>query len=108
LRLSRAETTELGHIRHEIGSVRSPAALGNLYGAEVATDVLLSRAVVMEKPLAAHWQADVARGVAAVFPVSAANLMPGLQGPALGVALAAMKSRWLESDLALTRDQLLT
>ncbi len=107
LRLSRAEVTDLGHIRDEIGRLTPPAPLGWIYGAQIATDVLLARAAMLEQPLPLDWQADIERGVAAKFPVSAADLMPRLQGPALGAALNAVQNRWLQSDLTLTRAQLL-
>lgn len=107
LRLSRVEFTELAHIRDESGAVTRPAALGHLYGAEIATDIVLARAAVMAQPLPVHWQTDIARGTATSFPVTAADLMPALQGPALGAALKTLKSRWLKSDLQITREQLL-
>jgi len=107
LRLSRAEATDVGHIRDELGRLTKASALGWTYGVGTATDIILARAAVMEQALPPGWQADIARGAASVFPVSAADLMPGVQGPALGAALAALERRWLNSDLRLTRDQLL-
>jgi len=107
LRLSKTETNDLSHIRAEIGTVRTPAALGWLYGGMIATDIVLARAAVLEQPLADDWRMDVARGAAAVFPVAAGDLQPALQGPALGAALNMLKIRWLNSDLQLTREQLL-
>ncbi len=107
LRLSRTEYVEISRIRDEIGTTTRPAPLGCLYGAELARDVVLARAAILEEPLAKGWQDDIARGVAASCPVTAADLMPGLQGPALGAALKDIEDRWLRSDLALTRDQLL-
>jgi poly(A) polymerase len=69
--------------------------------------VVLARAALLESPLPAQWQDDVARGVASRLPVSAADLMPDLSGPALGARLAQLESLWLASDLRLTRDDLL-
>jgi poly(A) polymerase len=37
------------------------------------------------------------------MPVTAADLMPGLQGAALGARLKEIEARWLASDLRLTR-----
>lgn len=107
LRLSRAENSEISHIRDEIGTMTKPAPLGWKYGAEVAGDIILARAAVLEQPLPDDWQVDICRGAAARFPISAADLMPALQGPALGAALKMLEMRWLNSDLTLTRAQLL-
>jgi len=65
------------------------------------------RAALLEAPLPPGWQADVARGATAEFPVTAAALMPALTGPALGAALKALEGRWLNSDLRLDRDALM-
>ena len=53
------------------------------------------------------WEREVARGQAAVFPVAAADLMPGLQGPALGARLKALEAQWLQSNLRATKETLL-
>ena len=107
LRLSRREASDLGRVRDEIGGVLTPAALGFVLGADLGTDAVLARAAVMEQPLPANWAAEVTRGAVAEFPLRAADLMDRVQGPALGAALEAAKKRWLHSDLALTRAQLL-
>jgi poly(A) polymerase len=107
LRLSRREQVDLGRIRDEIGSITRPAALGFVLGGDLATDVMLARDAVMEQPLPQAWEADIARGVAAEFPLRSADLIDRFQGPALGAALNAARIRWLASDLTLTRAQLL-
>ena len=107
LRLSRAECVTIRHIRDEIGSGKTPAALGWSHGQPTAEDVVLCRAALLEQPLAPHWQAEISRGTQASLPLSAADLMPALQGPALGAALRAATARWLASDLRLTKAQLL-
>ena len=107
LRLSRQEQGELTRLREEIGSVLTPAALGWKLGTTPAADVVLARAALFEAPLPGVWQEDIERGAAAHFPVTAADLMPSLQGPDLGARLKALESAWLASDLTLTRDQLL-
>lgn len=106
-RLSRHEARDLHHLRDALGGMQSPAVLGWRLGADLAADAVLARAAVLESPLPAEWQAEIARGAAAVLPVGAADLMPGLQGAALGAALKAMESRWLQSDLRLGRNELL-
>ena len=106
LRLSRAETAAVQRITDAIGSSLTPAALGWTLGVEIATDAVLARAALLS-PLPPGWQPDIARGAAATCPVIAADLMPTLQGPALGARLQALKSRWLASDLRASRAELL-
>lgn len=107
LRLSRAESATQTAIRDAIGAMQTPAALGWTLGADAATDTLFARAALLDSPLAQNWQAEIARGAAATFPIQAADLMPALQGPALGEALKALQTRWLASNLQLTRSELL-
>ncbi len=106
LRLSRAETAAIQRITNAIGSSLTPAALGWTLGVEIATDAVLARAALLS-PLPPGWQADIARGAAAICPVIAADLMPTLQGPALGARLQALESRWLASDLRASKAELL-
>lgn len=107
LRLSRLESVTVQHIRDEIGTAKSPAALSWAYDVQTAADVVLCRAALLEQSLPPDWQADIARGAQASLPFSAADLMPHLQGPALGEALRDLTARWLASDLRLTKAQLL-
>ena len=103
LRLSRADAVALAALRDAVGRGWSPAALGWKLGAEGGRDAVLLRAALLESPLPQGWQAEVARGVSSVMPVTAADLMPGLQGAALGARLKEIEARWLASDLRLTR-----
>lgn len=107
LRLSRAEESDLGKIRDEIGSARSPAALGWLLGEALAQDVVLCRAALLESPLPNDWHGETLRGAQSTFPVVAADLMPALQGPDLGKRLKTLQETWLASDLRLDRATLL-
>ena len=107
LRLSREEARQIEQLRDAIGAPDSAATLGYRLGAVLATDALLARAAVLESPLPPSWQAEVARGAAAKFPVSAADLMPELRGPALGAALKVLEARWIASGFVLSRTELL-
>ena len=107
LRLSRSEQGLMARLRDQVGNALSPAALGWRLGPDAGADAVLARAAVLEGPLPDDWKADVARGAASRFPVMAADLMPALAGPALGAKLAELESRWLASDLRLSRDDLL-
>ncbi|CAM8657106.1 PcnB tRNA nucleotidyltransferase/poly(A) polymerase [Paracoccaceae bacterium] len=103
LRLSRADAAVLAALRDAVGRGWSPAALGWKLGAEGGRDAVLLRAALLESTLPTDWQTDVARGAASVMPVTAIDLMPDLQGAALGARLKEIEARWLASDLRLTR-----
>ena len=107
LRLSRPESRDLAALVAAIGSMDTPAALGWQLGATLATDAILTRAATLGTPPPAAWQAEVTRGATATFPVTAADLMPALEGAALGVRLKQLQAQWLASGLHLTRDDLL-
>jgi poly(A) polymerase len=107
LRLSRAEAQTLENLRSGLSSMDTPAALGYRFGPDTAASVVLARASVLEAPPAAGWDQDIAQGAAARCPVTAADLMPQLSGPALGEKLAALEARWIASGFRMTRDDLL-
>lgn len=108
LRLSKAEMETYQTLRDEIGKATTAAALGWRFGPATARDVLHARAAVFSTPLPQNWRGEIDRGVQAVFPITAADLLPELSGPALGQRLRDLQSRWLQSDLTLTRTELLS
>ena len=67
----------------------------------------LVRAALGGQPLPCGWQAEIAHGSAAHFPVRARDLMPALSGAALGARMKELEERWLASGLRLSREQLL-
>lgn len=107
LRLSKAEARQLGRLREAVGGLQSPEALGYRLGAEAGRDVLLLDAALLEAPLKAEMDRGLARGAAAVFPITARDLMPAYQGEALGARMRAIEDAWIASGFALTRDELL-
>jgi poly(A) polymerase len=107
LRLSRAEARDLTALRDAIGSMETPAVLGWRLGHARAVDALLLHAAVLEQPLKPGSLQDARRGADARFPITAADLMPALQGAVLGARLKDLEARWLASDLTLGREELL-
>lgn len=107
LRLSNAESRDFGLLRDAFSTTDTPAALGWRLGAALGTDALLGRAALLETPPPPGWQEQITRGAKAVFPVKPADLMPALQGPALGAALKRMQAHWLAQDLRPGREELL-
>jgi poly(A) polymerase len=107
LRLSRAEATGLDRRREALALGDRPAVAAYRHGADVATDATLAQAALSGQPLPQDWRDAIARGTAATLPVTAADLMPAVTGPALGRALRRIEDRWIASDFTLTRGDLL-
>jgi poly(A) polymerase len=107
LRLSKAEARRLDLLRGAVGGSDGAAVLGYRHGAGAALDILLLRAALLEMPLPEDARAEAARGAAAVLPVRAADLMPALEGRALGARLAELEERWIASGFTLDRAGLL-
>jgi poly(A) polymerase len=106
-RLSRAESRDLALLLPAVREGGSAAVLGYRLKA-LAADAILARAAMLGHLSAEGWQAEVARGAAAVMPVRPADLMPQYQGAELGARLKAIEARWLQSDLRLDRTALLS
>ncbi|MCX7889568.1 MAG: CCA tRNA nucleotidyltransferase [Rhodobacteraceae bacterium] len=107
LRLSTAEARQLALLLDAAGSDRAPGEIAFRHGAGTARAVALLRAALAGADLPPGLEAEIARGAAAVLPVRAEDLMPGLQGPALGRRLREIEARWIASGFALSREQLL-
>jgi poly(A) polymerase len=106
-RLSKAEARDLTDLRDAVGSMETPAVLGWRLGQHRGWDAMLLRAALMDHPIPQGAKDEVARGAASRFPITAADLMPALQGEALGARLKELERKWLASDLTLTREELL-
>lgn len=107
LRLSKAEAARLIRLRDAIGAMMDGGEMGYRMGVDMARDVLLLRAATFESPFD-HSAMNAAQGGAeAEFPVRARDLMPDLQGAALGARLAELESRWIASGFSLSRAALL-
>ncbi|MDO5658694.1 MAG: CCA tRNA nucleotidyltransferase [Paracoccus sp. (in: a-proteobacteria)] len=81
-------------------------AIAYHHGAAIARDVALIRAARGEA-LPQGWQALVARAAGARLPVCAADLMPQLDGPALGAGLRAAEGAWIASGFTASRAALI-
>lgn len=108
--LSRREARELEARRKAVRSERAALAAGYRWGAEVATDMLLVRAVHSgEVDEMAVNLSHAKRGAEATMPITGKDLLAGglPKGQKVGVALARAEAAWLASDLAMDREQLL-
>jgi poly(A) polymerase len=84
-----------------------PLAHGYALGAAPGWSSWLLRAAWTEQRVTAAEQEAVRRGAQSVCPVSAVDLMPKYQGPALGAALKRAQDIWIARDMQLTKDEIL-
>lgn len=103
LRLSRDEARELDRIVQALPL--PPAIAAFRHGRRAAAQAVLIRTARGTAP-PFGWCHDIARGDQAQFPLSAADLMPALSGPALGRALKRAETAWLDSGFTLEADAL--
>jgi len=107
LRLSRHDQKILEHLREGMGSMMSLAELAYRRGPDIASDVAFLRAAQMGGELSADTDNQISSGANARFPIKPADLMPKLEGAALGQRLRSLEARWIASDFKLTREALL-
>ncbi len=107
LRLSRDEARRVTVLRELVSNGGDLRADGYRHGAQAAIDAMLLRCAMMGQPLLDNYQQRAADGAAMVFPIKAADLMPGLKGVALGKRMKELEVNWIASDFQMTRDQLL-
>lgn len=107
LRLSKAQANMVQLLRTEATGTTAPAALAYMYDQSVARNAMLLRSALLEMPLPPMLETELNAGAQAVFPLTAQDLMPDVQGPALGVALNRLKSDWIASGFSLDKDTLL-
>ncbi len=107
LRLSRSDARRLEALLAAARSTAGPGELGYRLGDGGGRDALALRAAFTELAPPVDAAAAVARGAGARFPVSAADLMPAYEGPALGARLRELEARWIASGFAASRDELL-
>ena len=104
LRLSRADVRALEATTAALDAAEPPAAAAHRHGPDAARDAALVAAARAGAPAPAGLETDIARGAGARFPLRAADL--DLSGPALGAALRRLEQVWIDSDFALSRDEL--
>ncbi|MFA3920038.1 CCA tRNA nucleotidyltransferase [Ruegeria hyattellae] len=107
LRLSRAQTGTLAKLHEAATGTAQAGELGYRIKAKLAVDSLVLRCALLEQPWNSQWKPQVESGAKARFPVSAGDLMPEFQGPALGAKLAELETKWIKSQFDLSRDELL-
>jgi poly(A) polymerase len=110
LRLSRADVRLLGEVRALVAEPVPVATAAHDTGARAARAMALLQAASGDTGGLRDLEAEIARGVAAEFPLRARDLLAaGMEpGPALGAALDTAKARWIASDFRLDKPALLS
>ncbi|MEO1641652.1 MAG: CCA tRNA nucleotidyltransferase [Pseudomonadota bacterium] len=103
LRLSK---TEAKHLDQVTGAM-SPQETAYRFGAEAGIARLLLEHAAMGTNPTPELLCDVKDAATQTCPVTAADFMPHLSGPALGAALRKAEVRWIQSGFTLTKDDLL-
>ncbi len=106
LRLSRSQLSRVEDV--QAAGALAPHVAGYRYGYDIARDGVLLMAATMGQAVDLDALDAVQRGADAQFPIRAADLMPKLQGKALGDALKRLEERWIDSGFTLSRDALLS
>jgi poly(A) polymerase len=107
LRLSRNEEKRLAVLKNGLSSASGPAELGYRFGTSDGAAILRLRTALSGADLPSGADTELTRGAEARLPVTAADLMPGLSGEALGRRLREIEARWIASGFTLGRDELL-
>lgn len=108
LRLSKKDARHLSRLEELVNAEMSLSEIAYREGAGIATDIALLRASATGAPPVSGTFDQIAAAAEERFPVAAADLMPGLSGPALGAELARLEERWIASGFALSREELMT
>ncbi|MEO0995382.1 MAG: CCA tRNA nucleotidyltransferase [Pseudomonadota bacterium] len=109
LKLSREDARQFRDIALVAAASEPPALAAEAAGVETATSGLLVSAARHGGALVDGFEAEIARGAVAQFPLRAEDLMAAgwTQGPGLGAALAEARSLWRKSDFTLDKNALL-
>jgi len=106
LRLSKAQARRAALLRDAAEQGNAPV-LGFHLGAKDACAALFLRAALMGQPVNPQDLVAAQHAANQVFPLKAADLMPGIRGQELGSMLKKLEADWIASGFALTRADLL-
>jgi poly(A) polymerase len=107
LRLSKTDSRALEVLADLTEATTALPEIAYRDGQDTALSTATLRSAMLEMPVDSSIRAQITAAAAARFPVRPADLMPDLQGPALGDALKTLEARWIASGFALGRDALL-
>ncbi len=103
LRLSKDEVRQIVQIKSDMSADETAYR----FGAKVAVDKLALQAASSGQDIDTNTLQSAQNAAKMKFPIVAADLMPDLQGSALGQALKLAEQRWIASGFTLTKADLL-
>jgi len=107
LRLSKSDVQKLRDVK-QVGFAGPPLhEVAYRYGVETAQAALMLRAILADTEPEIAGLETISQASAAKFPISARDLMPAFEGPALGEKLKALEGKWIASEFTLTAKALL-
>lgn len=106
-RLSKAQARALDQARADLDANTPVHEIAYRHGIEAARNVALLRAAQSQQLPPKTLELQLTQASTTTFPVAAADLMPAFEGPALGGKLKQLEARWIASEFALTKAQLL-
>lgn len=107
LRFSKSDHRRYDTIRKAAFEGRSLLETAFEHGDGAAVQAYLIRCAISETMPDGMFIEKLRTAAAQVFPISAKDLMPAFQGPALGARLAELKTAWVRSSFALNKEELL-
>ena len=103
LRLSKRDALALEHMRSDL----PVPELAYRHGAEAAINTAAITAAVLGQELDTNIAKNAQFAASQTFPLQAVDLMPDLQGPALGQAMKKAEAAWIASGFTLTKTELI-
>ena len=103
LKLSKRDALALEHMRSDLPLPE----LAYRHGAEAAINQAAITAAVLGHEIDTNIKKSAQFAASQTFPMQAADLMPDLQGPALGRAMKEAEAAWIASGFTLTKTELL-
>ncbi|WP_322891027.1 MULTISPECIES: CCA tRNA nucleotidyltransferase [unclassified Yoonia] len=103
LKLSKRDALALEHMRSDLPLPE----LAYRHGAEAAINKAAITAAVLGQELDTNIVKNAQFAASRTFPLQAADLMPDLNGPALGQAMKKAEAVWIASDFTMTKADLL-
>ncbi len=107
LRLSKADARALTMVQDAGFQGPGIAEIAYRHGARIAQSAVLIRAALAENAPKKSVLETISNAAQQKLPITAKDLMPEIQGPALGKKLKELESRWIASNFTLTAQELL-
>lgn len=107
LRLGNRTFENIARLQNLAGRDDSLERVAYTHGTQLARQLALYR-LALGHSISPDWAQRINHAQSQKLPICAADLMPAMNGPALGIALRAADEHWIETGFQASRDELLT